>query len=182
MRRTSSGGTSVAPDEMPLSDSIVAPFAFAASSSSNIVVGTPAIVVMPSRSMMSTASPAFQRYVRTILPPAIVKGSRNDCSPPTWNSGNVSSVAIGGAGVGAAGCGRGARGCRVIVKYTPCIRKLREVALRLHRALRSSRRAGRVHDRRVRVEIDRDVGKRRVVARDDVGPRHAVPAGRARNG
>ena len=44
----------------------------AASSSSNIVVGTPAIVVMPSRSMISTASPASHLYMSTIFPPAAV--------------------------------------------------------------------------------------------------------------
>ena len=72
MRRTSSGGTSVAPDEMPASDSSVAPFALAASSSSNIVVGTPATAVMASRSMISTASPASHWYINTIFPPAAV--------------------------------------------------------------------------------------------------------------
>ena len=49
---------------------------------------------------------ASHLYMRTIFPPAAVYGSRNDCSPPTWNSGNVSSVASGGRCRGGRRAGR----------------------------------------------------------------------------
>src|SRR4051794_10208099 len=115
MRRTSSGGTSVAPDEMPASDGSSRPWAAAVSSSWNTVVGTPATVVTPSRSTSSTASTGSHLYMRTTLPPAAVNGRRNDWSPPTWKNGNVSRV-VGG---GAAGPSPAARAPR----YTTFMRK-----------------------------------------------------------
>ena len=57
-----------------------------------MVVGTPATDVTPSRSIRSTACTASHLYMRTILPPPTVYGRRNECSPPTWNSGNVRRV------------------------------------------------------------------------------------------
>ena len=121
----------------------------------------PRSLVIPSRSMMSTASAASHRYVRTSLPPAAVYGSRNDCRPPTWKSGNVSSVASGvGAGRRRVGSWRGHLHREVHALH----QEVREVALGLDRALRLARRAGRVHDRRVGIEIDlqrRGVGRRR---------------------
>ena len=115
MRRTSSGGTSVAPELMPVSDSSSMPFCAAASSSWNIVVGTPATLVICSRSISSTACSGSHLYMSTTLPPAAVYGSRNDCRPPTWNSGKVSSVAS-GSGAGALGSGGGALSAAAVVR------------------------------------------------------------------
>ena len=78
--------------------------------------------------------------------------------------------------------GRGARRGRVHREVHALHEEVGEVALRLHRALRSSRRAGRVHDRRVRVD-DRS-RRREAVGRHPrrCRPTARRPGARARNG
>ena len=69
-------------------------------SSSRDMLGTPVKTVTASRSISRSASVAFQRYIITRQPPAIVTVCSTQLQPVTWNSGTGSMATTGGASAG----------------------------------------------------------------------------------